>query len=345
MTTAADAKVDAAQAPGAVVYEFGLPRSLSDEKLALYQEAGRQIAIDVESAIGEWVPGCSVDADPVCEVHAATGLFGADSPLDDESEHDVLHLTIAGVGCGKLATELELALALVSGALGGPARAEVEPRPLSSIEARVFDLVGAAVVRAASRTLMIDGVGLERSRSDGFRGSDDEKPKDLIAFGFGVEAGGERRSLLLAFDLATLQRFSDVVDTRLMGHQRTVPVHPSPLAPLALRPVPLHLTVQVGRAELTAREVVELQAGDVIKTRVPFDADLIASAGDTDLFQVRPGQRGNRLVAEIISPIARGFDAEPSRGGSPAWSSAVPSSRHDTRAQGLAPKSPREAER
>ena len=217
-------------------------------------------------------------------------------------------LTIAGVACGTLATDLELALAMVSGTLGGPARAEIDPRPLTSIEVRVFDLIGAAVLDAACRTLLIEGVGLERSRGDGFSASDDEKPNDLIAFGLGAEVAGERRSMVLAFDMATLQRFSDVVDSRLTGRRQATPVKPSPLVARALHPVPLHLAVEVGRAELTAREVVELRSGDVIKTRVPVDADLIASAGDTDLFEVRLGQRGNKLVAEIVSSIAREAD-------------------------------------
>lgn len=302
--TTASAQAGLAEAREATPYQFGLPRRLSEEKLALYHEAARQIALDAENAISQWVQGCSVEADPVAEIDANTGLFGSSGPLGEESNHDVVPLTIAGVACGTLATELELALAVVSGALGGSARAEIEIRPLTSIEVRVFDLIGTAVLNAACRTLLIDGVGLERSRGDGFSASDDEKPKDLIAFGLGVEVAGERRSIVLAFDMAALQRFSDVVDSRLTGRRHATPVKPSPLVARALHPVPLHLAVEVGRAQLTAREVVELRSGDVIKTRVPVDADLVASAGDTDLFEVRLGQRGNKLVAEIVSPIA-----------------------------------------
>ena len=302
--TTAGADVGAAGSE-ATPYEFGLPRRLSDEKTALYQEAARQIALDAQAAIGGWVAACTVEADPVVEIDATTGLFGADSPLGEESTYDVVPLTIAGGACGTVATELELALALISGTLGGPARSDIEVRALSSIEVRVFDLIVGAVTEAACRTLMVDGVGLERSRGDGFRASDDEKPKDLVAFTLGVEGAGERGTIVLAFDLATLQRFSDVVDSRLAGRRQATPVQPSPLVALALHPVPLHLAVEVGRAELTAREVVELQRGDVIRTRVPVDADLIASAGDTNLFEVRLGQRGNKLVAEIVSPITR----------------------------------------
>ncbi len=313
------AEADAVPARGPVVYEFGAPSKLSDEKLALYREAGRQIAVDIEAAIGEWVPDCSVDAEPPREVTADSVLVSADGTPTDQADFDVVPLTIAGVVCGTIATELRLALSLIGGALGGPPDSEIEARPLTSIEARVLDLIGAAGIEAACRTLLIDGAGIgtaewpsaptpERSRRDGFRADDDEESKDLVAFGFSVEVGGERGSLVIAFDLATLQRFSDVVDTRLAGHQRVVPVQPSPLAPLALRPVPLKFAVRVGTAELTAREVVELRAGDVIKTRVPVDAELIALAGDTALFQVKPGQRGNRLIAEIISPIVREAD-------------------------------------
>ncbi|MGI9615195.1 MAG: hypothetical protein ACR2QO_19955, partial [Acidimicrobiales bacterium] len=152
--TAASAQAGLAEAREATPYQFGLPRRLSEEKLALYHEAARQIALDAENAISQWVQGCSVEADPVAEIDANTGLFGSSGPLGEESNHDVVPLTIAGVGCGTLATELELALAVVSGALGGSARAEIEIRPLTSIEVRVFDLIGTAVLNAACRTLL-----------------------------------------------------------------------------------------------------------------------------------------------------------------------------------------------
>ena len=38
----------------------------------------------------------------------------------------------------------------------------------------------------------------------------------------------------------------------------------------------------------------------MIRTRVPVDSQLVATAGDTDLFRVQIGQHGDHLVAEIV---------------------------------------------
>ena len=313
MTTASAqaglAEAGVAEGREAAPYQFGLPQRLSDEKIALYHEAAQQIALDAEIAISEWVPGCSVEADPVAEIDANTGLFGSDLDRWARSRTTTSCPSRSQAWpAARSPPNSSSRLRWSAAPLADRPERRSSLRPLTSIEVRVFDLIGTAVLNAACRTLLIEGVGLERSRGDGFSASDDEKPNDLIAFGLGVEVAGERRSIVLGFDMAALQRFSDVVDSRLTGRRQATPVKPSPLVASALHPVPLHLAVEVGRAELTAREVVELRSGDVIRTRVPVDADLVASAGDTDLFEVRLGQRGNKLVAEIVSPIAREAD-------------------------------------
>ncbi len=46
---------------------------------------------------------------------------------------------------------------------------------------------------------------------------------------------------------------------------------------------------------------MELAPGDVIRTGLSIEAPLTGAVGDRDLFRVRPGQRGQRLTAEIIA--------------------------------------------
>ncbi len=278
-------------------FEFGKPAQLSAEKMNLYREAASQIAIDAETALQEWLPGCSIEADPLTEVEPGVDL------LPDEEGFDCAPITGATSSCGVLAVELQLGLMLVGGTLGGASAVEIEARPLTSIEVRVLDLISNSMLAAACRTLLLDDVVIERGRGDGFQAGDDDRPRARVGFNFGVQGLGERKVMMIGFDVDALQRFSDAIDLRLSGRQITTPIDPSPLTELALRPVPVHLTVGVGKARLTAREVVELQVGDVIRTRVPVTADLIASAGTTDLFEVRLAQRGNQLVAEVLSPV------------------------------------------
>ncbi|MDH3679561.1 MAG: FliM/FliN family flagellar motor switch protein [Acidimicrobiia bacterium] len=280
-----------------VPYVFGRPSQLSDEKAHLYRDAAEQIAIEGEAAIGQWMPGCTIEAGPVSEFEPGEPL------VTDEAGHDLVPLVADVVPCGILSTELSLGLMLVSGTLGGGSKGEIPPRPLTSIEIRVLDLVTTSFLAVASRVLLVDEMTIQRGRSEGFRATDDDTPKARIGFTFTVQGPREEGRLVLGVDADALQTFSDAIDRRLSGNRPTAPTQPSPLTALALQPVPLYLTVGVGRAELTAREVVELRAGDVIRTRVPVTADLVASAGDRDLFKVQVVQRGRQLTAEILAPI------------------------------------------
>lgn len=283
--------------PEIVPYEFGRPSQLSDEKAALYRDAAGRIATEAQDAIGRWTPGFTLEVSDVTEIAAGAPV------APDDPAYDIAPLVTGPISCGLLAVQESLGLMLVSGTVGGGSKPEIEARPLTSIEVRVLDLVAASILEVAQRVLLTDDLGIERGRGDGFQASDDETPKSRVGFSFTVHGPREEGNLVLAIDIEALQRFSDAIDRRLSGSRPTAPIPPSPLTAQALEPVPLFLTVGVGRAELTAREVVELRQGDVIRTRVPVQAPLVASAGDKELFEVRVVEQGRRLVAEILAPI------------------------------------------
>ena len=277
-----------------VVYDFGQSAGVGEEATVLYREAAVRIATDINSQLREVVPGFVVESD---------GLIDGGSLLAEDREYNIAPLLSLISHCGFLAVEERLGLAVVGGALGGATKGEIESRSLTSIETRVLDLVMSAVVETAGRTLLIEDVSIDRT-SDAFDTPDEDDSAHHIGFRFTMSGPRSSGGFVLAFEADALHRFSEMVDRRLSGRRGLKEAsEPSPEVVRALNPVPVELSVGVGRATLTAREVVELRQGDVIRTRVPVDGDLVASAGDIDLFGVRLAQRGARLVAEIQSTI------------------------------------------
>lgn len=280
-----------------VPYSFGRSAHLTSEKSSLYQEAAGEIARGAAAVLDDWLPGFTVDAEPIIEAEAGQEL------VEDIAEFDVVEIVGVFGECGSVVVELPLAITLVSGLLGGTSMPAGEPRPLTSIEVRVLDLLTSQLLEQTASTLLVTDTHINRSVDEGFAAAHDEDPEARIGFALRLHGLGGDGLMTFGFELSALQEFSDLVDRRLSGRRTAEPVRTNPEMAAALQPVPIPLTVGFGRVELTAREVVGLCAGDVIRTRQAVTDDLVASVGDTRLFAVRLGQRGTRLVAELLAPI------------------------------------------
>lgn len=298
-------KTSDAAASDAVPYAFGMLARLTAEKSSLYTEAAQQIANDMAAGLSEWLPGFTVDAGPLIEAEPGDELF------ENPDEYDAASILLEGQRCGTVYCDLPLSMVLVTGLLGGSTMAAGDPRPLTSIDRRVLDLVSATFIEAASSTLLIGpGAAIDRSRDGAFAASDDAAPEARIGFSFRVHGAGGAGEVVLGLELWALQKFSDIIDTRLSGRRAAAPTGINPHVASALQPVPVPFTVGLGRVSLKASEVVGLREGDVIRTRKSVDSDVIASVDNVELFVVRLGQRGRQLTAEILSPLdpSRPFD-------------------------------------
>lgn len=289
---------DAASAGGLAVrpYSFGQSSQLTAEKVALYNEAATQIAADLSRTLSESLPGFAVEAGGLVEVAAG------DDVVDNIDAFDTASVRTGHALSANVVTELPLALTLVTAMLGGAGIPPGEPRKLTGIERRVLDLLGQMFLDTSRDTLLItDELNVDRSRDGAFAAGDDEETAARICFTFGVKgpAGGGR--LILAFDLTTIQEFSEAIDARLSGRRAAAPLTANPQTAAALQPVPIPFSVTLGRVSLSARQLVELELGDVIRTSLPVSSDLVASVGDVDLFGVRLGQHGNALTAHITT--------------------------------------------
>lgn len=277
-------------------YSFGQSSNLTAEKSALYKEAAEQIATDLAAALGESLPGFAVEAGSLIEASDGEPI------IEDTDAFDVASVRSGHALRAEVVTEVGLGLTLVTAMLGGGGIPPGEARKLTLIERRVLDLLGQLFIDTTKTTLLInEELNVDRSRDGAFTASDDDETAARIGFTFGLQGPGGGGRLILAFDISTIQEFSDAIDARLSGRRNVQVVASNPQTEAALRPVPITFSVGLGSVSLTARQLVELEVGDVIRTSLPVDSELVASVGDVDMFGVRLGQEGQTLAAHITS--------------------------------------------
>ncbi len=280
-------------------YSFGVSARLTAEKAALYQEASSEIATRVGVLMKDWLPAFSVEAGPLLEADAGSEL------IEDIEEFESVVVIHDGMPAGSLLVERALALALINDLLGGGHVPVGLSRSLTTIERRVIDLLLAPMLSMAADVLLLDEPSLGRDKSDGFVAGKDDEPEALVGFVLSFVSPSGAGRLIIELELPVLQDFSDAIDRRLSGRRFTPPSIVLPSTAAALDPVPLPLTVELGRLVITAGDVVSLEPGDVLRTRRSVDEPMSASVGDQHVFDVRMGRNGNQLVAEVISLTVR----------------------------------------
>lgn len=269
---------------------------MTAEKADLYREAASQIAGDLTRSVNESLPGFVVEAGKLIEVEEGGQV------VEDPDAFDVASVRSGHMACASVLTELSLGLTLVTGMLGGGSMPPGPARTLTAIERRVLDLLSQQFIETALPTLLVDeDLAVDRSRDGAFNASDGDETSASIGFSFRLQGPSGGGRLILAFHLSTIQEFSDAIDARLSGRRAAPQVTANPFTAEALQPVPIPFSVGLGHVELTARQLVELQVGDVIRTGLPVESDLLASVGGVDLYGVRLGQNGKALTAQIAS--------------------------------------------
>lgn len=68
----------------------------------------------------------------------------------------------------------------------------------------------------------------------------------------------------------------------------------------AMEDVMLPLTVELGKTEVSMRDILELKEGDVIRLENKVNDVLIMYAGEVPKFKCRPGIVGNRMAVQVV---------------------------------------------
>ena len=277
---------------------FGEVRLLTAERVGLFTRTAESLAGLFGEELGRWLGDVSVVAGQV-EQTTLPDLAGVDGGVDL-----ALVKSLFAVSHGVVASGLELALGVVALLCGGVVSPAPEVRPLSRLEAGVFDLVLAPLVDLASGLFMLDGVELS-GHVGSASGLPAGQPEPVVGLPFHVSVGGVEGVVTLGLTGSQLQAYSEELDRRIAGQLAARSDAPSAEVVRAVAPVGVELIVGFELLAVPARQLVGLRVGDVLRTRQSVTRPLVARVGDERLFHVRPAQHGQRLVAELTAAVPR----------------------------------------
>jgi flagellar motor switch protein FliM len=273
---------------------FQQTRPLSAERAQLFQRTGETLAERFEEELGRWLGESTVRVEPV-DITPLPALAGPDTDLAIVKAH--YHLTH-----GVIASELPLALTLVSMLCGGTPTPAAEIRPLSRLEMGVFDLLLAPLAAAAAEVFEVGPVELGHHVTNA-SALPDSKPEPAVGIPLQLGVGGVEGRVTVGLTLGQIQAYSEEVDRRIAGRMAARTNTVNLRAVRAVKPVPVELVVGFDPMLVPAGQLAGLQVGDVLRTRQSVTKHLVARVGSERIFQVRAAQRGQRLVAELIARI------------------------------------------
>lgn len=267
------------------------PRGLTAGRAALFQQAADTCGVRCADELDKWMSDFGVKAGAIAQVS-----------LEELGDKTVRHITVLecddGVSRGLICMDLPLALGLATLLLGGRPGDYVDPRPLTALEAGVIEQILRPVNDLIVDAYRLNPIKIEGHVSETFL-IPDLADEPAIEIPIRIEGAQLEGRLTYGLYMSTLQRFSDSVDRRLAGTSGRR-YRQNSMANRAVQPIPLDVTVGFEPVLVSAGDIAGLQAGDVLRTTHAITKDLIARVGETTIFNVRAGQIGKRLVAEVV---------------------------------------------
>lgn len=275
---------------GASANPFQQSRLLTSERAQLFNRTAETLAQRFEDSLGRLLSDVSVTASQVEQIDLFDLVTGANDLAVIKSQYQMTH--------GLVASDLCLALSMVAMLCGGVADPPPDERPLSRLEMGVHDLVLQPLVDIAVELFELGPTELSGHTSSE-SGLPDGQMEPAIAVPLTVSAGGAEGAMVVAMSATQLQTYSEEADRRIAGLLASKDDEPNPQIVRAVQPVVVELIAGFEPLQVPARQLADLQIGDVIRTRQSISRPLIARVGGERLFSIRAAQRGQRLVAEL----------------------------------------------
>jgi flagellar motor switch protein FliM len=281
---------------GGVFHEI---RLLTPERSEQFERTAGVLAERLEDELARWLGEASVMP---AMMEQSVGFTGVDIEGCDLA---LLKSQFAS-GFGLITTDLPLALSMVSVLCGGTGGDVADIRPLSRLEVGVVDLILQPLVDLTVELFQLGSWELGPHVSGGGGLPPSTPGEAVVAMPFHISAAKSEGTLRVVLSSSQLQNYLDGIDRRLAGQSA---VHTEPCVEIvrAVRPVPVELVAGFEPLRVPAKELVGLKVGDIVRTRQSVTRPLVARVGEERLFHFRPGQQGQRLVAEVTAVIGPGL--------------------------------------
>jgi flagellar motor switch protein FliM len=278
-------------------FDFARPGRLTRERARLIQSALDEVARQASDVLRLWIEGVQIEAGEV-EERAAGDLIGV------MADHVLLSLPLRAER-GLLITEMALAHGLMLNLLGGPPPPETtEFRPMTHLETELLDLVLVPLLECISSVLRLGSIEIEVHESDPEAVNFIDERELMLAIPFNLSTERFSGTVRVVLPPGSFQPFMLEQERSQAGRRSATRPGNRARNEAALQSV--HVPVVCGflPIRVPARELAMLQPGDVLRTGQPTSRDLVFLVGDKPVFGARAGQRGQRLVGEVISVLA-----------------------------------------
>ena len=278
---------------GETRHDFGRSVWLASHRSGAFRHSAAEIARLATDVMGTWNAGWGVSAGEL-----RVGF----PPPEREVDCVLLHFT-NWQERGLVLIDSEISLSILVHLLGDPTLEIGESRTLSALEYSVIELIIEPLVELTTSQLLLGG-GTRLVHMEGKDAAFSSATPDLTFLVLAVDTGSEQGNIEIGLPTVTLQTFAEFVDRRQAGARSRTEGRYSPQAMRALGAVGLDAIVRFDPFPVSALVVNQLKAGDVLRTGHPVHRPLTAVIGGKPLYRVEAGQRGDRLVAEVVDVIA-----------------------------------------
>lgn len=279
----------------ATTFDFARPGRLTRERARLIQVALDEVARQATDALRLWIEGIRVEAGDV-EQRTVGDL------VEGVVDHAVISLTDRGER-GVVITEMPLAVSLVLSLLGGVPRGNGEVRPLTRLETEVLDLVLIRFMECVSSVLYLGSFEIDVHESDPNAVNFIDERELMMGIPFTLTNDRFTGRLWVVLTSGSFQPFALEQQRRQAG--RVLANRPADRRrnEALLQRVTVPVVCGFTPVRVPARDLAFLQPGDVLRTGQATTRDLVFTVGGSPLFGARAGQRGLRLVGEVISVL------------------------------------------
>ena len=291
---------------GPTPYDFRRPTKLSREHLRTLQIAfetfGRQATTVMTSALRA-----------VCQVNLASVEQLTYNEyvelLSDSSRPTHTHMTLFSIEPVQHKAVLEIpisaAMVCVDHMLGGPGGENQPERPLSEIEATVFDTLIERLLTevryAFSSLVQVEPVVLTTEYSPQLAqaaGASDQ----MIVASFDLHQGEVDHVVTMAVPFTDLLPYLNASGAGgVSERERAARAEASSRLAAGFQEVPVDVAIRFRPTSADPVELAELVVGDVIRLQHPAEAPLDVTAADVVFAHASPGSQGKRLACRVVA--------------------------------------------
>ena len=271
-------------------YDFGRSVWLASHRSGALGQTTGEIARHATDVLATWNANWTVKAGEV-RVGTPSG--------DREVDWALLHFT-SWQERGLLLVDHAISLSILVHLLGDPTNNIGPCRTLSAMEYSVVELILDPLVDLTASQLLLGGGG-RIVHVEGPGAALAAAAPDLTFLVLDIDTGAHQGSVEIGLPTVSLQTFAEFVDRRQAGaRSKSGGGYHSPQSLRILGNVGLESIIRFDPFPVSANVVDRLKTGDVLRTGHPVHRPLTAVIGGKPMYRVEAGQRGERLVAEIV---------------------------------------------